>query len=105
MTPVVTPIIPNASKKIRYDESYLNIGFTVINSGGEEKPQCVFCSEALATTSLTPSRLKRHLETKHPSSTHKDADFFKCKAERLIGSRLDDMGMFSQDITTGLKAS
>ncbi|XP_029639497.1 zinc finger BED domain-containing protein 5-like [Octopus sinensis] len=90
---------------MRYDESYLKIGFTVINSGEEEKPQCILCFEVLATTSLKPSMLKRHLETKHPSSTQKDADFLKRKTERVIESRLGDLEMFSQDITAGLKAS
>ena len=30
-----------ASKKMRYDESYLKYGFAVLKSNEEEKPQCV----------------------------------------------------------------
>lgn len=92
-------------KTMRYDVSYLKFGFTLIKSNGEEKPQCVLCSEVLASTSLKPSKLRRHFETKHPSAINKDVDFFKRQAERLHKSRLDDTGMFSQNFKAGLKAS
>ena len=94
-----------APKKMRYDDSYLKLGFTVIKSSGEDKPQCVLCSEVLASTSLKPSKLKRHLETKHPSSVNKDVDFLKRKADQLHKSRLDHTGMFLQAIKAGLKVS
>ena len=90
---------------MRYDDSYLKLGFTVIKSSGEDKPQCVLCSEVLASTSLKPSKLKRHLEAKHPSSVNKDIDFFERKADQLHKSKLDDTGMFSQTIKAGLKDS
>jgi len=35
-----------------------------MKSNGEKKPQCVLYSEVLASTSLKPSRLKRHFESK-----------------------------------------
>jgi len=92
-------------KIMKYDDAYLKFGFTLMKSNGEEKPQCVLCSEVLASTSLKPSKLKRHLESKHPSSINKDLDFFKRQAEQLHKSRLDDTGMFSQNNKAGLKAS
>ena len=35
-----------ASKMMRYDESYLKYGITVLKSNEEEKPQCVLFSKA-----------------------------------------------------------
>ena len=90
---------------MRYDDSYLKFGFTAIKCDGEEKPQCVLCCTVLASTSLKPSKLKRHLETHHPDSSNKDLNFFKRKAETLIKSRLDQSGMFWKDTKSGLKAS
>ena len=92
-------------KKIRYDDSYLKFGFTAIKCDGEEKPQCALCCTVLASTSLKPSKLKRHLETHHPDSSNKDLNFFKRKTETLIKSRLDQSGMFWKDTKSGLRAS
>src|SRR6218665_1006265 len=92
-------------KIMKYDDAYLKFGFTLMKSNGEEKPQCVLCSEVLTSTSLKPSKLKRHFKSKHPSSINKDLDFFKRQAKRLHKSRLDDTGMFLQNNKAGLKAS
>ena len=66
---------------------------------------CVLCSEVLASTSLTPSKLRRHLDRKHPSSAKKDLDFFKRKIVKCHKSRFDDKGIFSQTSMAGLGAS
>ena len=79
---------------MRYNNSYLKFGFTVIKSDEKGKPQCVLCCTVSAFTSLKPSKLKRHLEKHHPNSLNKDVDFFKRKAETLIKSGLDQSGMF-----------
>ncbi|XP_014780158.1 zinc finger BED domain-containing protein 5-like [Octopus bimaculoides] len=86
-----------------YDESYLSFSFTVLTAGGVEKPQCVLCSEVLAASLLKPSRLKRHLEMKHPRAVNKDAEVFRHQADRLVKSKLDDTEM--QDVAACLKAS
>ncbi|XP_029652782.1 zinc finger BED domain-containing protein 5-like [Octopus sinensis] len=91
------------TKKKRYDESYLNFSFTVLTGGRIEKQQCVLCAEVLAAFSLKPSRLKRHLETKHSSAVNKDEELFRSQADRLVKSRLDDTGMCMQDVVAGLK--
>ena len=59
-------------KKIRYDNSYLKFDFTVMKSVGEKKLQCILCCTMLASTSLKPSKLKRHLEKHQPNSLNKD---------------------------------
>ena len=92
-------------KKLRYNDSYVQFGFTVINSGGEEKPQCVLCYRVLASSALKPSKLKRHLVTHHPDFQNKDADFFKRKADSLVRSRLDNTGDQWKENAAGLTAS
>ena len=52
-------------KKRKYSEEYLKFGFTSIVNNDTEKPQCVLCNVVLSAESLKPSKLKRHLETKH----------------------------------------
>ena len=48
-------------KSYKYSDSYLDFGFTFILRNGEEKPQCVICSKVLASESMLPNKLKRHL--------------------------------------------
>ena len=66
-------------KKFQYQESFIELGFSVINDKGTLKPQCVLCHEVLFESSLKPSKLSRHLKTKHTSYEGKDVDFFKEK--------------------------
>ncbi|XP_068238448.1 zinc finger BED domain-containing protein 5-like [Palaemon carinicauda] len=89
------------AKRRRYSESYLNIGFTtVLANDGIEKPQCVLCHTILSAESLKPSKLKRHLETKHPEHAKKDLNFFKRHERCLKSQRLNRSGSFQQQIAT-----
>lgn len=56
----------------KYDNSYLQFGFTEL----ENKPQCVICSEVLSAESMKPSKMKRHLDTKHLALKNKPVEFF-----------------------------
>ncbi len=48
---------PPAAKKLRrYDEAYLQFGFTVT---ADLRPQCVVCAEVLANDSMKPCKLKK----------------------------------------------
>jgi len=64
----------------RYDENYLKFGFCAFNTGDHNnlvQPQCVVCGELLANESLKPSKLKRHLDTKHPNLKEKPIEYFE----------------------------
>jgi len=64
----------------RYDENYLKFGFCAFNMGEHNnlvQPQCVVCGELLANESLKPSKLKRHLDTKHPNLKEKPIEYFE----------------------------
>ncbi|XP_074115745.1 protein FAM200B-like [Cotesia typhae] len=66
-------------KKRLYDDNCLKFGFTVIDN----KPQCVICFEALSRESMKPSKLTRHLHTKHPNEKNKPVEFFERKLQAL----------------------
>lgn len=63
-------------KHRKYDDSYLNFGFTSVEVNHEERPQCVLCLKILAVENMLPSKLKRHLETIHPTMVGKSREFF-----------------------------
>ena len=64
-------------KKRKYMDSYIEYGFTVVRNSGIEKAQCVICCDMLSGESMKPSKLERHLETRHPEYLEKDPSFFK----------------------------
>ena len=72
-----------STKLRKYDSNYLSMGFTCNGSEEEPKPQCVICFEVLSNEALKPSKLKRHLETKHKEHAMKSFDFFKNKEQEL----------------------
>jgi hypothetical protein len=70
-------------KNRKYDDSYLDFDFTSKEVDDEEKPQCVLSMKVLASECTLPSKLKRHLETSHPSVISKSRDYFSRKLEEL----------------------
>ena len=75
-----SPAVKKKPKLRKYDETYLQLGFTVT---ADQRPQCVVCGEVLANDSMKPCKLKRHLETKHAGLKDKPADYFKRKLDGL----------------------
>ncbi|XP_008178224.1 protein FAM200B-like [Acyrthosiphon pisum] len=68
----------NQKKERKYQYQYIiQFGFTFIEEKGKHRPKCVICLEILASESMKPSKLKRHLEMKHPQYSNKDEQFFK----------------------------
>ena len=75
-------------KKRDYDQSYLKYGFADTTEKGKVVPQCVICLEKLSNDALRPSRLQRHLQTKHPGHQEKAFGFFS-KQEGLFQKNED----------------
>ena len=65
-----------APQKRKYMDSFIEYGFTIVRNSGIEKPQCVICCDMLSGESMKPSKLKRHLETRHPEYLEKELSFF-----------------------------
>ncbi|XP_023214390.1 uncharacterized protein LOC111617309 [Centruroides sculpturatus] len=57
--------VEKRKKYRKYDDQYLDFGFTYVSKGNVELPQCVVCHKVLAAESMLPNKLKRHLETVH----------------------------------------
>lgn len=66
----------------KYQDSYLNFGFTFSGPENRPAPECVVCGEKLSNESMVPSKLKRHLNTKHSHLSGKDKNYFS----RLLSS-------------------
>ena len=72
-----------ASKKRKYDESYLSFGFTWTGNKEEPNGLCVECGTFLSNGSLFPAKLKRHLETEHYQLKNKNINYFRNKSQEL----------------------
>ncbi|XP_042228601.1 zinc finger BED domain-containing protein 5-like [Homarus americanus] len=95
----------SVAKKRKYNDEYINYGFTSILADGIEKPQCVLCFKVLGNDSMRPGKLKHHLTTIHPQYAERDPDFFK-RHERSLGKqRLDKSGAFQQQNFSVVEAS
>ncbi|XP_051017344.1 protein ZBED8-like [Acomys russatus] len=76
-------------KKRRYNEDFLQYGFTSIITAGIEKPLCVICGGVLSAESMKPNKLRRHFDSKHPTFAGKDTSYFRGKADGLKKARVD----------------
>jgi hypothetical protein len=70
-------------KNLKYDDSYLDFGFTSTEADGKERPQCVLCMKVLASDCMLPNKLKSHLKTTHPRVVSKSRDCFSRKLKKL----------------------
>jgi hypothetical protein len=60
----------------KYQNSYLNFGFTYSEPENRPVPECVVCREQLSNECMVPSKLKIHLNTKHSHLSRKDNNYF-----------------------------
>ena len=93
-----------ASKKRKYDESYLSFGFTWTGNEEEANGLCVECGTVLSNGSLFPAKLKRHLETKHSQLKNKNINYFRNKNQELK-ERTTFKSFVSEDHKNALIAS
>ena len=93
------------SKKRLYSDEYIKYGFVSITKNEIQYPQCVICLQTLSNDALRPSRLLRHLETKHASLKDSPKQFFESKVSGVKNSRLDASGTFQQQTKKCLTAS
>ena len=66
------------TKKRTYIASFLQYDLTFVSENNERYPPCLICNKVLASESLKPAKLKRHLHTKHNSRRNRPVEFFNC---------------------------
>ncbi|XP_060878351.1 protein FAM200A-like [Metopolophium dirhodum] len=81
--PEVISNIEEKQKIRKYDDSYLNFGFTSTVVANIEHPQCVVCLKVMAVESMLPNKMKRHLETVHGNLVNKPRDYFVSKLKAM----------------------
>lgn len=72
----IKPIKQQSSLKRKYDHAYLKFGF-ITSESDNSIPFCLLCSATLSNEAMVPSKLSRHLETKHPEHRNKPKDYFE----------------------------
>jgi len=76
-----TPAKVARNKKIRqYDVAYLKFGF-IASPNDPTRPLCLVCDSTFSNEAMKPSRLKDHLQRKHP--TKLGTDFRMMRDQRL----------------------
>ncbi|XP_064416538.1 zinc finger BED domain-containing protein 5-like [Latimeria chalumnae] len=93
------------SKRCKYDEKYIEMGFTWTGADEYPQPQCVLCGEVLSNNSLKPSLLRRHLETKHEHHKDKPPEFFKQMRAQIMASKKVLRSAAAADNIKALEAS
>ena len=83
----------------------IKLGFTSIVENGLTKPQCVLFNVVLSVEAVKPSKLKRHLNSKHPQHAGKDLSFFQRNKASLQRQKLDSQGYFQQQNKALVEAS
>ncbi|KAL4713788.1 hypothetical protein ACJJTC_012305 [Scirpophaga incertulas] len=84
----------------KYDESYVSYGFTYCGDESCPTPKCLVCGDILGNNSMVPSKLIRHLTTKHPSVAQKDKEYF----QRLKDQSKKQANLMSSSFKTSNKA-
>ena len=63
--------------KRKYRQDYIQYGFIASGPEDHQQPLCIICNTVLKNESLVPSKLMRHLSTKHPTLKDKPIEFFE----------------------------
>jgi len=92
----------NPTKKRKYNENYLKMGFTDTN---DCQPQWVICLKVLPNSYTYPRELRRHFEKTHPDYEGKTIDNFKQNHTELLAVQNNIKTHVQTDNENALKAS
>ena len=95
------PRIKKANRPNRkYDDTYLNFGFSWTGNDDQPFPLCLVCECEMTNESILPSKLSRHLKSKHPHLQGKDLSYIK----RLLEQNRKQASIFKSKMTVSEKA-
>ena len=69
----------------QYHTSYLKDGFIATGDTHAPTPLCILCGDRLSNGSMKPSKLLRHLNSKHATSKDKPLEYFERKKREHEG--------------------
>ena len=94
------PRIKKANRPNRkYDDTYLHFGFSWNRNEDQPSPLCLVCGCEMSNESMLPSKLSRHLKSKHPHLQGKDLNYFK----RLLEKNRKQASVFKSKTTVSEK--
>ena len=88
----------------KYEPEYIKYGFTSAGTDLEPKAQCVECAQILSNGALKPSKLQRHLNSKHPEAAAKPKEYFARKRKSMQRQQ-GILTSFTSQSKSALKAS
>ena len=95
------PRIKKANRPNRKcDDTYLNFGFSWTGNEDQSSPLCLVCGCKMSNKSMLPSKLSRHLKSKHPHLQGRDLSYFK----RLLEQNRKQACIFKSKMTVSEKA-
>ena len=65
-----------SQKKQKYQDNYLDFGFTYLIEDDLQISQCVVCMKTFSKSTMKPAFLKQHLANAHSSMMSKNRSFF-----------------------------
>ena len=83
-----------------YSDSNISFGFIYTGNRNFPKPVCLVCRKELCNRAMVPAKLKRHLETNHPSLKNKNTNYFA----RLLENNKKEMDFMRRATTVTEKA-
>ena len=83
-----------SQKNRKYQDNYLDFGFTYLIEDDLHISQCVVCMKTFSNSTMKPASLKQYLANAHPSMMSKNRSFFESKLSSLKRQKLDQTGMF-----------
>ena len=83
-----------SQKKQKYQDNYLDLGFTYLIEDDLQTLQCVVWMKTFSNSTIKPASLKQHLANAHLSMMSKNRSFFESKLSSLKRQKLDQTGMF-----------
>jgi len=72
-----------AKAKRKYNDTFLDYGFTFTEKVNEQLPQCLISFKTLSNASMKANQQKQHLSNTHPQFIDKNRSFFEMKASSL----------------------